>query len=423
MIRPFRKYDISQIGYYLSILTESGNNVNRAVTLIDGVNDSRYAGCSFVNEDWFEYIATLGKNKELYLDDGHLRQCQKANSALDDNIMKRHGYRYMLPDDYEIFNEHLGNEDLIDMLNSLYSQYLIELFEEYNESFKRIYDVILQEYEPLYNLDVTYEEQHTGTDTTVNEGCRTDTTTYSGSEKDEHRGSDTLTKSGSETDARTGTETTTFSGSETDARTGTDTLTKSGSEAKGSTGHDDFEDQSGAHTETTTTTYAFDSVNGVPEATSRTDNGRNERTTYGRTDTTTFTDRKDETEYNSSNTKSFTDREDEIEYNTSDTKSFTDREDEIEYNTSDTKSFTDRQDATTYNSSNTKTFTNRQDALQNYHADSGSVTHGEKIVTKRYGNQGVTRSDELASAEITFRDKLSFLNMVADRVAQRISIL
>lgn len=406
MIRPFRKYDISQIGYYLSILTTTDNNVNRAVTLIDGVNDSRYAGCSFVNEDWFEYIASLGKNKELYLDNGHLRQCQKANSVLDDNIMKRYGSRYMLPDDYEIFNEHLGNEDLIDMLNSLYAQYLIEIFEEYNESFKRIYDVILQEYEPLYNLDVTYEEQHSGTDTTVNEGSRTDTTTYSGSETDAHSGTDTLTKSGSETDARTGTETTTFSGSEKDEHKGTDTITKTGSEATASTGHDDFQDQAGAHTETVNTTYAFDSVNGVPEGKSRTENGRDERTTYGRTDTTTYTDRQDATGYNSSNTKSFTDREDEIEYNTS-----------------DTKSFTDRQDATLYNSSSTKSFANRQDATANLHADSGSVTHGEKIVTKRYGNQGVTRSDELASAEIAFRDKLSFLNMVADRVVQRISIL
>lgn len=340
MIRPFRRYDISQIGYYLSILTTSGNNVNRAVTLIDGVNDARYAGASFANEDWFEYVATPGNNKELYLDDGHLRSCQKSNSRLDDNIMKRYGFRYMLPSDYEIFNEHLGNEDLLVMLNSLYSQYLIELFEEYNESFKRIYDVILQEYEPLYNLDVTYEEEHSGTDSTVSEGGRTDTTTYSGSEKDEHKG--------------------------------TDTLTKSGSEAVGSTGHDDFADQSGAHSETTTHTYAFDSVNPVPDGKSRTDNGRNERTTYGRTDTTTFNN---------------------------------------------------RQDATGYNSSNTKTFTNREDETVNVHGDSSTITHGEKIITRRYGNQGVTRSDELAIAEITFRDKLSFLNMVSDRVALRISIL
>ena len=405
MIRPFRKYDISQIGYYLSILTET-DNVNRAVTLIDGVNDSRYAGCSFVNEDWFIYIASLGKNKELYLDNGHLRSCQKENSLLDDNIMKRYGSRYMLPNDYELLYEHLGNEDLLEMLNSIFAQYLIELFEEYNESFKRIYDVILQEYEPLFNLDVTYEEQHSGTDTTVNEGSRTDTTTYSGSEKDEHKGTDSLTKSGSETNARTGTETTSFEGSEKDEHKGTDTLTKSGSEAVASTGHDDFADQSGAHTETSTTTYAFDSVNGIPEAKSRTDNGRNERTTYGKTDTTTFTDRQDATGYNSSNTKSFTDRQDEIEYNTSNALSFTDRKDE-----------------TSYNSSNTKTFTNRQDATANLHADSGSFTHGEKIVTKRFGNQGITRSDELANAEITFRDKLSFLNMVSDRVARRISIL
>lgn len=340
MIRPFRKYDISQIGYYLSILTESDNSVNRAVTLIDGANDARYAGCSFVSEEWFSYVATLGNNKELYLDDGHLRSCQKSNSRLDDNIMKRYGYRYMLPKDYEIFNEHLKNDDLLVMLNSLYAQYLIELFEEYNESFKRIYDVILQEYEPLYNLDVTYEEEHTGTDTTVAEGSHTDTTTYSGSEKDEHKG--------------------------------TDTLAKSGSEATASTGHDDFADQEGAHTETLTHTYAFDSANPVPEGKSRTDNGRNERTTYGRTDTTTFNNRRDATEFNSSNTKSFT---------------------------------------------------NRQDELENIHADSSSLTHGEKIKTRRYGNQGITRSDELANAEITFRDRLSFLNMVSDRVAQRISIL
>lgn len=340
MIRPFRRYDISQIGYYLNILTESGNNVNRAVTLIDGVNDARYADCNFVSEDWFKYIAGLGNNKELYLDNGHLRMCQKYNSRLDDNIMKRYGFRYMLPNDYEILNEHIGNEDMIVMLNSLYSQYLIELFEEYNESFKRIYDVILQEYEPLYNLDVTYEETHSGTDSTVSEGGHTDTTTYSGSEKDEHKGTDTITKTGSESNA--------------------------------STGHDDFADQSGAHTETINTKYAFDSTNGVPESKSRTENGRNERTTYGRTDTTTFNN---------------------------------------------------RQDATAFNSSNTKSFTNRQDETENTHAESSSITHGEKIKTRRYGNQGVTRSDELANAEITFRDRLSFLNMVSDRIALRISIL
>lgn len=322
-IRAAKRYNKLHLGYYIDMPTAVIGGYDRAITLVNGASDTRYSGASFVNDDWFKFIAGLSTHRSVYItkDPNGVNRCLTANSRLDDDIIRRYGFRLLLPDLYEDYKD-LG-ETGITLLNYALPDICKEIFETKRESYNRIFDVITEEYEPLYNLDVTYEEQHRGTDT---EGI--DTTQDTTREKD---GTDSTTRSGSET------------------------LTYSGSE--------NTKDNQGSGNTTNNYTYAFNSTDPVPAEKS-----------------------------------------------------------ELIFSKDETKSFTNRQDSRTYNNVKDQTDYGSEETEGTTIATDRSFTHGETITTRRYGNQGVTRADELVRAEIELRKATDFIRLVADDIAPQISI-
>lgn len=409
-VRAAKRFRKTNLGYYIDKPTAVIGGYDRAITILTGPTDPRYAGASFVNDDWFKFIAGATTHRSIYITTKPVKEvsrCISYNSRLDDDIIRRFGFRELLPDlllDYAELGEEAGTE----LLNDALADIAKEIFETKRESYKRIFDVITAEYEPLYNLDVTYEEQHSGTDT---EGI--DTATDTSRAKD---GSDTYSKGGTESTAYAGSEATTYAGSEamtyagSEATTyaGSEAMTYAGSEATTYAGSETTADNEGSKNTTDNSTYAFNSVDPVPESKSVVNFDKSETKTFnGRSDTKAFDGRSD--------TKTFTDRSDTKAFNgRSDTKTFTDR--------SDTKAFNGRSDTTTYNTEDTTEYGSSETEALTTVTDR-SYTHGEKIKTRRYGNQGITRSDELVRAEMELRKEVDFLRMVAEEVAKQLSII
>ena len=339
MINGMIKYNRMELGFYLTAL--GGNPIDRLVKLINGTSDSGYAGCSFLSDDWFQYVASTNGNKLIYVSNGQIVKANSYNSRLDDDIIKRYSHR-PLEEDLLAFALNNKNADyLLDIVNDYLREEVIRLFDAEREAMTRIYTVINEDYEPLYNLDVTYEEQHSGTDTK----------TISGTE--------------SGTDGDTGTS--------TNVRSGGETLTKSGSEATTYAGGETRHDNTGSNTTTANSVYAFDSVNALPNDGSVVNHNKSESTEYN--------------------------------------------------NRSDTTAFNNRQDSTSYNNLTDQ----RTDNLSHSHSrtSSGSegFAHGEKITTRRFGNQGITKSTELLDDEIRTWSRIDFLQYVSDMVVKRITTI
>ena len=341
MARAARRYNKTNLGYYLDKPTEVSGGYDRAITVILNPNDLRYFGASFTEDDWFKYIAAATTNHSLYLTElpRAVNRCITANSRVDDDLIRRYGFRVMLPDLFAVYHE-MGEEVGTDFLNDYFADSVIEIFDTNREAFKRIFAVINEEYNPLYNLDVTYEETHSGTDVEGIDGTTNTSRALEGSHITEYKGS------------------------ESNAKTGNDALTYEGTETN----------KDGVNSKTTTnvSTYAFNSSAPVPESLSETDH-----------DTETI-------------------------------KSYTDRADRTTYNSTDTLSFTNRKDETSTDDSETTDITTATDR---------SFTHGEKITTKRYGNQGITKSTELLDDEIRAWSNIDFVHYVTDLIAHKISMV
>lgn len=423
-IRTIKKYSKINLGYYLDKPEPVTGGYDRAITLIDGANDSRYAGASYTADDWFIYLAGYSTNKSTFitLNPNSVNKCLKANSRLDDDILKRYGYRVLFADLILNYKE-LGDEVGKELLNEELADRVKELFETKREAYKRIFEVINEEYEPLYNLDVTYEEQHSGTDTTGSSGSNTSSLTRTGddslkrtgTEKLTNAGSEAMTYAGSEKTAYSGSESMTYAGSEITTYAGSESMSYAGTESTTYAGAEITADGTGSKTVTNNSVYAFNSADPVPESHSETLHEKSESKTYDdREDTKSFNNRED--------TKSYDDREDTKSYDDrEDTKSFNNREDTKSYqNRTDTKSFNNREDTTTYNTTD-KTEYNSGQSTSGTHTDTGSYTHGEKIVTKRYGNQGITKSTELLIDQINTWTNIDFIHYVADEIVRKIS--
>lgn len=97
------------------------------------------------------------------------------------------------------------------------------LFAAHNESYSRIFEVFTSEYNPLWNVDGTETETHSGKDTTQNSG--TDTVNNTGTDSRAYTGTDTHTSAHTGTD--TNTETNSGTDTTTETNSGTDTTTNS----------------------------------------------------------------------------------------------------------------------------------------------------------------------------------------------------
>ena len=138
-----------------------------------------------------------------------------AISPLIDEFLKlNYGNRDMLYDFYEYLDEATDAQILTWIKQKIYL-----LFQAKNESYKRIYQGLTVEYNPLWNVDGKVTVTHSGTDTDRHTG--TDTETHSGSDSVDNTGTDRTTETHSGTDTRTidndGTDTNTERNSGTDA--------------------------------------------------------------------------------------------------------------------------------------------------------------------------------------------------------------
>lgn len=256
------------------------------------------------------------------------------------------------------------------------------------EKYKRLYDIAIAEYNPLYNVDAT---EHTERDLKMEgNGSHTlsgsDTNTTSGSETFDKAGTETTTRSGSETDDKRGSETTTKTGSETDTKAGTETTTRSGSKDISYDGGSDEK----VIANTTFDDSTFQDVS-------------KETTTPGATQTETYNSIADELSFSN-------DREDEHTYNdVADTLSFSnDRQDEHTYNdVTDELSFDQRTDTHTYNDVENETEYGKVDTEARNFNDFEVTDH------RRFGNIGVTKSQDLAlSEEDLWRNHMDWMKFV-----------
>lgn len=212
--------------------------------------------------------------------------------------------------------------------------------------YKRLYDIATAEYNPLYNVDAT---EHTERDLKMQ-----------GNGSHELSGKDTNTTSGDETFEKAGTETNTKNGSETDTKAGRETNTKSGSKEISYDGGSD---------EKIIANTTFD------DATFR--DVSKETTTPGAAQTETYNDITDELSFSA-------DRTDEHTYNSvTDELSFSD----------------DRKDTHTYNDVETATDYGKKDTEERNFNDFEVTEH------RRFGNIGVTKSQDLAESEFDLWSK------------------
>lgn len=240
----------------------------------------------------------------------------------------------------------------ITMLHAIFTQWLTDR----EHAFTKMYEAMIAEYNPLWNVDgvegTVTKETHTGTNVNAKNG------------------KDTLQASGSDVDRLSGSDTSTLSGSDTTKHDITkDDIIRTGSEEV---------DRSGNDTDTTSVA-TFDSNNALnPERAVRTD--------YDSADTTT---------YNSVKDAHTLDSQDRVTYGKSD---------QMVYGKVDTTNY-GRKDETTYNSSNTETKNLVDEFLE------------MKI---RQGNIGVTKSTDLVESELRLRDSWDHMvdYFIADFIRQ-----
>ena len=381
MLYPFEKYKHDDCGYWLRKYAQTGGNVDRVHVLID-LNGTDFSGESYFTEPWFVELKKASGVRDFCGNTaGSVAQCTTQNSNFDNTFLNRHAHKQLQPDVLAMLEGMTEGGATNAQINSMLRNVLKSVFDENNESFKRIWAVINETYDPLFNVDVLDEEKHTGTDTDKHTGS--DTTAKTGTE--------TLTNDGKDTDKRTGTDTTTKTGSETLTNDGKDTDTTTGSIENAKTGTETTKDGTGSKTTTNNTVFAFDSVAEIPDSGSETLLKTEKITEFNnRKDTQTFNNHKLERDYDSSH---------ETEYDTSDATTYNntlehgyDSTHETEYDTSD---------ATTYNS--------------NF-----QTIHGHVITRTKKGNQGVTMSQDMLTSEIEAWSNIDFLKYVVDTVARDI---
>lgn len=280
MLYPFEKYHDTDCGFWLRKYAQNGGSVDRVHVLID-LNGTDFSGESYFTEPWFVELKKASGVRDFCGNTaGSVAQCTTQNSQFDNTFLNRHAHKELQPDVLAMLEGMTGGGASDAEINSLLRNVLKSVFNEYAESFKRIWTVINEQYDPLFNVDVTDEEKHTGTDT------------------DKHTGSDTTAKTGSETLTNDGKDTDTTTGSIENAKTGSETV-KDGDNSK---------------TTTNNHTFAFDSVAEVPDNGSETILDTEKITEFNnRKDTQTFNNHKVERGYDSTH---------ETEYDTSDATTY-----------------------------------------------------------------------------------------------------
>lgn len=244
------------------------------------------------------------------------------------------------------------------------------------EKYKKLYDAMTLEFNPLWNVDGTETTTRTlekdGTISNAKDGY--DELSNTGHDDITKSGKDYNIKSGSENTRRLGDDDTTYSGKEETKRNGDRTLKTEGGEI---TTHEEATTDSQSLI-TTTKDNTFYGVEGeISEL------GSSKR------ETETYTNLKDE--------KTFTDREDSVHHDVTDTTTYNNVKDEMNYNSSQSTLYLSNH-KTTYDVDDVQTF---------------DTIDTERITLERHGNIGITTTTKLLSELVDYAQYFNYVDIVA----------
>lgn len=358
---------------------------------------------TYLNEDWYAFINSAKveySGSTLY--------------AIEQIISQQYGHHEILEEYYEneIYDGSIYNcndNEFNNYVEDELKQAVIDLFNAKNVEYKKIYDMSIAEYNPLFNVDGTTIEVHSGTDTNTNSGTdRTaltgsDTVSHSGTDTTSHSGYDTAAKTGTEATARTGSDTIGLSGDDTIKSTGTDSVANTGTDKKRNTGTLTSVD---SNSDTITNKVsAFDSYSGVDDTESTTD--------YGKSNTRT--DNLVEEYENHKTVDTTYGKQDKTTHNTTETTTYNSTE-TLTHNTTDRTDF--NSSIATQRNTEDETEYGKIETLTHGHVE--AMQHGERIEVTKRGNQGITMTQQLISAELDIAPRVNFLNIVALDIAREL---
>lgn len=220
--KTIAKYHKNELGYLMGYTIDVNEYITQPYQLIKD-NNGEWLTAPFINDDWFTYINTASVINRNVIDIENNTFVNVNNvtykpTITDDYIFVNYGHRIIFEDIFYSIKDYdfapVSYDTSINALileRSILREMIYNLFVNKRENYKRIFDVIHAEYNPLYNVDGTTIETHSGTDTT----------THGGDDETKHTGTDTTTHGGSDTVADSGTDTTNsdvypFDGNETD---------------------------------------------------------------------------------------------------------------------------------------------------------------------------------------------------------------
>ena len=358
---------------------------------------------TYINEDWF-----------TFLNSAKVEYSGQTLYTIEQVISQQFGHHNILEEYYEdelysgsVFN--CTDDQFNSYVETELKQAVIDLFNAKNIEYKKLYAMSIAEYNPLFNVDGTTIEVHSGTDTNTNSGTdRTaltgsDTVSHSGTDTTSHSGYDTAAKTGTEATGRTGNDAVALTGDDTLKSTGTDTVANSGTDKRKNTGTQTSVD---ANSDTITNKVsAFDSNSGVDDTESTTD--------YGKSNTRT--DNLVEEYENHKSTDTTYGKQDKTTHNTTETTTYNSTE-TLTHNTTDRTDF--NSSISTQRNTEDETEYGKVETLTHGHIE--AMQHGERIEVTKRGNQGITMTQQLISAELDIAPRLNFLNVVAADIAREL---
>ena len=256
------------------------------------------------------------------------------------------------------------------------------------EKYKKLYDAMTLEFNPLWNVDGTEEITRTleRDGTIVNAKSGNDATAKSGN--------DALVKSGTVTDAESGTTAEAHTGTITNAQTGTDTMAFEGSET---------DTKNGVHTSAITGGEIHEKYEATTDSLDLLKTEKNVDT-FG-DDSNMSSKTTTDTDTNVTNVHAFTNNRRNVDtknLSNTQTNANTDttthgKTDTTTYNNTDTQNYNST-DTTTYNSSNTETL---------------DTIDTERTIHERHGNIGVTTTTKLLTELSDYAQYFNYVDIVA----------
>lgn len=379
--------------YYNSNTTSESYPFNKTLYNKDVLNDMHKSTWFANSELWYHWLDD--KLSDYIYNNYRFRIFNKP--IIDDFIEPFSNYCY-----WEITPFYSGfmwsdGEDW-NYLSDKISNICHNVFLSNQEKYKKLFEAMTVEFNPLWNVDGTEETVRTlERDGTIrNAKSGNDASAKTGFDSLEKTGTVTDTESGTTATAHTGTITTTDTGTDTTTYNGTETNTRNGARTNTKTGG-----KTTTESESTTDSQTFLNV---------------KKTVESYTDGVSIPDGEIDTETysNLADVKTFNQRQDQVTKNLSNlqTNANTDttthgKSDTTTHNTTDKQNYNST-DTTTYNSNNTETI----DTLDT-----------ERTLHERHGNIGVTTTTQLLTEYVDYAQLVNYIDIVAKDLINAITYI